>query len=117
MLDTASIVAIGLGLIPLGIALLSLLRSRGAATTEGLTREQVPDIGGRTDELRSQAQALSAYMRYGGQAISSVQAEERMFAKLESPAFMHDVRLLLSAEAAAGFDDSPHAAIPRQGRP
>jgi hypothetical protein len=29
-----------------------------------------------------------------------------MFAKLESPALMQDVRSLLSAEAAAGFDDA-----------
>lgn len=44
MLDTASIVAIGLGLIALGIAMLSLLRSRGAATPEGLTREHVAEL-------------------------------------------------------------------------
>lgn len=44
MLDTASIVAIGLGLIALGIALLSLLRIRGTAIPEGLTREQVAEL-------------------------------------------------------------------------
>jgi hypothetical protein len=34
------------------------------------------------------------------------QAEERMFAKLEDPAFLADVRPLLSAEEAKKFDDN-----------
>jgi predicted nucleotidyltransferase component of viral defense system len=38
--------------------------------------------------------------------ISRAMAEERMFAKLERPAFMADVRPLLTADEAEGFDDA-----------
>jgi predicted nucleotidyltransferase component of viral defense system len=45
------------------------------------------------------------YLRASQQTISRAQAEERMFAKLEDPAFLADVRPLLSAEEAKKFDD------------
>jgi predicted nucleotidyltransferase component of viral defense system len=49
---------------------------------------------------------LQQYLAAAGQAISRAQAEQRMFAKLANPGFMADVRPLLSAEEAEGFDDA-----------
>ena len=45
------------------------------------------------------------YLAAAGRAISRAQAEERMFAKLENTAFLADVRPLLAADEAEGFDD------------
>lgn len=45
------------------------------------------------------------YLGAAGQAISRAQAEERMFAKLENAAFLADVRPLLAADEAEGFDE------------
>jgi hypothetical protein len=45
------------------------------------------------------------YLEAAGQ-ISRAQAEERMFGKLDGPAFLADVRPLLSAEEAKKFDDA-----------
>jgi predicted nucleotidyltransferase component of viral defense system len=46
------------------------------------------------------------YLEAAGQKISRAQAEERMFGKLDGPAFLADVRPLLSAEEAKKFDDA-----------
>jgi predicted nucleotidyltransferase component of viral defense system len=45
------------------------------------------------------------YLNAAGQKISRAQAEERMFDKLDDPAFLADVRPLLTAEEAKKFDD------------
>ncbi len=45
------------------------------------------------------------YLDASGDAISRAQAEERMFAKLESPDFLADVRPLLAASEAENFND------------
>jgi predicted nucleotidyltransferase component of viral defense system len=45
------------------------------------------------------------YLEAAGQAISRAQAEQRMFEKFEDPAFLADVRPLLSADKAEKFDD------------
>jgi predicted nucleotidyltransferase component of viral defense system len=45
------------------------------------------------------------YLDASGQAIPRAQAEERMFAKLEYPALLADVRPLLAAEEAERLDD------------
>jgi predicted nucleotidyltransferase component of viral defense system len=45
------------------------------------------------------------YLGAAGDAISRAQAEERMFAKLENPNFLADVRPLLAADEAESFDD------------
>ncbi len=45
------------------------------------------------------------YLMQGGIAISRAQAEERMWAKLESPGFLYDIRPLLSADAADELTD------------
>jgi predicted nucleotidyltransferase component of viral defense system len=45
------------------------------------------------------------YLEAGKQKISRAEAEERMFDKLDDPAFLADVRPLLAAEEAAKFDD------------
>jgi hypothetical protein len=44
------------------------------------------------------------YLEASKQAISRAQAEERMFAKLDDPNFLADVRPLLAAEEAKKFD-------------
>ncbi|ARP98171.1 nucleotidyl transferase AbiEii/AbiGii toxin family protein [Pseudorhodoplanes sinuspersici] len=44
------------------------------------------------------------YLTAAGQAVSRAEAEERMFAKLEDPSFLADVRPLLAAEEAKKFD-------------
>lgn len=49
---------------------------------------------------------LQQYLDQSNLAISRAQAEERMWAKLANPAFMADVRPLLAAEEAEGFDDA-----------
>jgi hypothetical protein len=46
------------------------------------------------------------YLAAGGQAISRAEAEQRMFAKLDDPSFLADVRPLLSADEAEKFDDA-----------
>ena len=51
------------------------------------------------------AACFGQYLAASGQAISRAQAEERMFAKLESTAFLADVRPLLAADEAERFDD------------
>jgi predicted nucleotidyltransferase component of viral defense system len=48
---------------------------------------------------------LRQYLDQSNLAISRAQAEERMWAKLANPAFMADVRPLLAADEAEGFDD------------
>jgi predicted nucleotidyltransferase component of viral defense system len=48
---------------------------------------------------------LGQYLDASGDAISRAQAEERMFAKFESPDFLADVRPLLTASEAENFDD------------
>jgi predicted nucleotidyltransferase component of viral defense system len=48
---------------------------------------------------------FSEYLEASKQAISRAQAEERMFAKLDNPNFLADVRPLLAAEEAKKFDD------------
>jgi dsRNA-specific ribonuclease len=57
------------------------------------------------DSVRAVA-LLQQYLPAAGQAITRAQAEQRMFAKLANTTFMADVRPLLSAEAAEGFDDA-----------
>jgi len=49
---------------------------------------------------------LGRYLDATGLAISRAQAEERMFAKLDKPRFLSDVRPLLTAEEAERFDDA-----------
>ncbi|MCU1278058.1 MAG: hypothetical protein JWM53_1604 [bacterium] len=44
------------------------------------------------------------YLAAGGQSIPRNEAEQRMFAKLDDPAFLADVRPLLSADEAEKFD-------------
>jgi hypothetical protein len=48
---------------------------------------------------------LRQYLDQSNMTISRAQAEERMWAKLANPAFMADVRPLLAADEAEGFDD------------
>ena len=48
---------------------------------------------------------LGRYLAATGLAISRAQAEERMFAKLENPQFLADVRPLLTAQEAARFGE------------
>lgn len=48
---------------------------------------------------------LGRYLAATGLAISRAVAEERMFAKLENPQFLADVRPLLTAQEAARFDE------------
>lgn len=48
---------------------------------------------------------LGRYLAATNLIISRAEAEERMFAKLENPAFMADVRPLLTADEADRFDD------------
>ncbi len=48
---------------------------------------------------------LRQYLDQSNITISRAQAEERMWAKLANPAFMADVRPLLAADEAEGFDD------------
>jgi predicted nucleotidyltransferase component of viral defense system len=55
-----------------------------------------------------------AYLEQGDQQITRAQAEERMWAKLEAPGFLSDIRPLLSADAAEGLtDDETMAAFTR----
>ena len=49
---------------------------------------------------------LGRYLSATGQSISRAQAEQRMFAKLENPNFLADVRPLLTADEAERFDDA-----------
>ncbi len=46
-----------------------------------------------------------AYLEQGNQQITRAQAEERMWAKLESPGFLSDIRPLLSADVAEELTD------------
>lgn len=48
---------------------------------------------------------LRQYLDQSNMTISRAQAEERMWGKLANPAFMADVRPLLAADEAEGFDD------------
>lgn len=48
---------------------------------------------------------LGLYLAATGLAIPRMEAEQRMFAKLEKPAFLADMRPLLTADEAAKFDD------------
>ena len=45
------------------------------------------------------------YLAASGQSISRAEAAQRMFAKLDDPSFLADVRPLLSADEAEKFDD------------
>lgn len=46
-----------------------------------------------------------AYLEQGNQQITRAQAEERMWAKLENPGFLSDIRPLLSADVAEELTD------------
>lgn len=112
MLDTASIVAIGLGLIALGIALLSLLRTRGAATPEGLTREQLAELfrsehdrlrGTLDDLFRAAREELSGRLDTGigkveGQARATQEKLDTELAKLATEASTNRDRLRSAIE-------------------
>lgn len=112
MPDTASIVAIGLGLIALGIALLSLLRSRSAATPEGLTREQVAELfrsehdrlrGTLDDLFRAAREELSGRLDTGigkveGQARATQDKLDTELAKLATEASANRDRLRSAIE-------------------
>ena len=58
-----------------------------------------------TLDARKTVDLLGRYLRGAGQAISRAQAEQRMFAKLDHPKFLIDVRPLLTAEEALRFDE------------
>jgi predicted nucleotidyltransferase component of viral defense system len=50
-------------------------------------------------------ECFGKYLEAAEQSISRAEAEQRMFAKLEDPSFLADVRPLLSADEAGKFDD------------
>jgi predicted nucleotidyltransferase component of viral defense system len=60
-------------------------------------------VFGNLDHARVVA-IFGKYLAAAEQAISRAEAEERMFAKLEDPSFLADVRPLLAAEEAKKFD-------------
>lgn len=66
--------------------------AHAVAEFQGLDCAQVVDCFGK-------------YLAAGGQSISRAEAEQRMFAKLDDPSFLADVRPLLSADEAEKFDD------------
>ena len=59
-----------------------------------------------TFNARKTVELLGHYLDAAGQAISRAQAEQRMFAKLDKPQFLTDVRPLLAAEEALRFDQA-----------
>ncbi|WP_338025936.1 nucleotidyl transferase AbiEii/AbiGii toxin family protein [Bradyrhizobium quebecense] len=66
---------------------------------DGLDPARVVDVFGK-------------YLKASGQSISRAEAEERMWAKLEDPSFLADVRPLLAADDAEDFDaDAERAAF------
>ncbi|MGZ9067160.1 MAG: nucleotidyl transferase AbiEii/AbiGii toxin family protein, partial [Burkholderiales bacterium] len=56
-------------------------------------------------DVQRTVELFGPYLALSGQAISRAEAEQRMFAKLERPDFLADVRPLLTADEAARFDD------------
>jgi hypothetical protein len=50
-------------------------------------------------------ECFGKYLKAAKQSISRAEAEQRMFAKLDDPSFLADVRPLLSADEAEKFDD------------
>jgi hypothetical protein len=58
----------------------------------GLNADRIVELFGR-------------YLALSNQTISRAEAERRMFEKLERPNFLADVPPLLTADAAAGFDE------------
>jgi predicted nucleotidyltransferase component of viral defense system len=51
-------------------------------------------------------ECFGKYLEAGKQSISRAEAEQRMFAKLDDPSFLADVRPLLAADEAEKFDDA-----------
>jgi Nucleotidyl transferase AbiEii toxin, Type IV TA system len=69
------------------------------------------EVFGDLDAARV-VRCFGQYLEAREQKISRAQAEERMFNKLDDPAFLADVRPLLASEEAAKFDDkAAHAAF------
>lgn len=56
--------------------------------------------------VKRMVELFGLYLALSGQAISRAEAEQRMFAKLERPDFLADVRPLLTADEAERFDDA-----------
>ena len=65
----------------------------GLRTFEGLDRERV-------------VKGLAFYLETSGMRISRAQAQQRMFAKLANPAFLTDLRPLVSVERAETLDEA-----------
>ncbi|UGY11950.1 nucleotidyl transferase AbiEii/AbiGii toxin family protein (plasmid) [Bradyrhizobium septentrionale] len=65
--------------------------AKAVALFEGLDAAHIVELFGK-------------YLSASGQAISRAEAEERMWAKLEDPSFLADVRPLLAADDAEDFD-------------
>jgi predicted nucleotidyltransferase component of viral defense system len=57
-------------------------------------------------DAKKTVELLGRYLDASGLAISRAQAEQRMFAKLDNPRFLADVRPLLTAEEAERFDEA-----------
>lgn len=57
-------------------------------------------------DAKRTVEVLGHYLELGNTQISRAQAEQRMFEKLDNPLFLADVRPLLTAEEAEGFNDA-----------